>query len=89
MPSSGRTAARGYGNSYRRARALLLAGRPKCHWCGAEATTADHYPPIEVVGHPHLSILPACKPCNFGRVALKAFRSGAGPVGVTNPSGRW
>lgn len=85
MPKPGRTAARGYGNAYRRARAQLLAGNPVCHWgCGRRATTADHEPPIEVVGYPHLSLVPACGPCNFGRRG-----SNPPPAGVSNPSGRW
>jgi hypothetical protein len=67
MPKSGKTAARGYGSAYRKARAALLQGNPPCHWCGKPATTADHEPPIHVVGHPHLSLVPACGPCNFGR----------------------
>lgn len=83
MPKPGRTAARGYGAAYRAARAQLLAGNPRCHWCGAPATTADHEPPLDEVGHPHLSLVPACGPCNFGR------RGRRPPVGVVNDSGRW
>lgn len=56
-----------YGAAYRRARAALLASHPPCHWCGAPATTADHDPPLSVVGENHLKLVPACKPCNFGR----------------------
>lgn len=64
------TTARGYGASYQRARAALLASRPRCHWCGATATTADHEPPLHTVGNPLAwrgRLLPACGPCNFGR----------------------
>lgn len=75
MPKRGRTAERGYGSKYRRARAAILgpAGNgvlpfdPPCHWCGATATTGDHEPPLEDVGYPHLNLVPACGPCNFGR----------------------
>lgn len=67
MPKRGKTSARGYGSAYRRARARLLADNPPCHWCGKPATTADHEPPMDVVGYPHLNLVPACGPCNFGR----------------------
>ncbi len=58
---------RGYGRAYRQAREALLASHPRCHWCGAPATTADHEPPISVVGHVHLNLVPACQKCNLGR----------------------
>lgn len=83
MPKPGTRQVRGYGPAYQRARAALLAGNPRCHWCGAAATTADHEPPLEVVGHPHLSLVPACGPCNFGR------RRRSTPSGIVNSSGRW
>ena len=67
MPRPGSSSHRGYGAAYRRARAALLAGGPPCHWCGAPATTADHEPPIQVAGRPHLNLVPACAPCNYGR----------------------
>ena len=60
-------AERGYGRDYQAARAYLLKDNPPCHWCGAPATTADHEPPIHVVGHPHLNLVPACRKCNCGR----------------------
>ena len=56
-----------YGAAYRRARKKLLAENPFCHWCGAPATTADHEPPLSVVGRPHLNLVPACAKCNLGR----------------------
>jgi len=56
-----------YGRRYRKVRAMLLAGSPPCHWCGAPATTADHEPPLELVGRPHFQLVPACAKCNFGR----------------------
>lgn len=67
MPRPGSSHHRGYGAAYRRARAALLAGSPPCHWCGAPATTADHEPPIQVAGRPHLQLVPACATCNYGR----------------------
>lgn len=70
-PRPGTTSARGYGAAYQRARALLLAGNPACVWCGAPATTADHVPSIAEVGHPHLSLVPSCLPCNVGRRAKR------------------
>jgi hypothetical protein len=72
-----------YGAKYRRARAVLLAGNPPCHWCGAPATTADHDPPVAVVGRPHLRLVPACRKCNFGR------RGGGTPGPPPKPSRRW
>lgn len=60
------TTARGYGRAYQLARKRLLADNPPCHWCGAPATTADHEPPVAIAG-PHLNLVPACGPCNFGR----------------------
>lgn len=64
---------RGYDASYEQARrALHLELHPPCYWCGAPATTADHYPPL--VTHPDTTYLvPACQPCNSGRVALKRW----------------
>lgn len=72
MPKGGTRQQRGYGRAYQAARARLLAGEPDCVWCAAKgvkrkATTADHVPSLAEVGHPHLSIVPACGPCNFGR----------------------
>lgn len=55
-----------YGRRYRRARAALLANNPPCFWCGKPATTADHEPPLSVVGHPHMNLVPACRTCNLG-----------------------
>jgi len=87
MAKPGRTTERGYGWSYQLARARLLAGHPPCHWCALKgivtaATTADHEPPISVVGHPHLSLVPACGPCNYGRRA-------AARVAPLGPSRDW
>lgn len=82
MPRQGTTAQRGYGHAYQVARRALLASNPPCHWCGAPATTADHEPPIVEVGHPHLNLVPACRPCNLGR------RGGVSNA-VARPSGVW
>lgn len=60
------TTERGYGWQYQQARERLLRNNPRCHWCGAPATTADHVPPMAVAG-PHLNLVPACGPCNYGR----------------------
>jgi hypothetical protein len=61
---------RGYDAAYERARAALLASGPACRWCGAPATTADHYPPL-ATGHWSGSYLPACRRCNNANVAAK------------------
>lgn len=80
-----------YGWEYQKARARLLKDRPMCHWCLLEgrqrpATTADHEPSIEEVGHPHLSLVPACGPCNYGRSNRKR-RVNETPRGT--PSREW
>lgn len=71
-----------YSSDYQRARARILASKPKCHWgCGRDATTADHVPPVAEVG-PHLNLVPACSVCNYGRRTQ--------PVNtLRNPSRRW
>lgn len=41
-----------YGPAYQRARARLLAGRPRCACgCGAFADSADHDPPLHLHHH--------------------------------------
>jgi 5-methylcytosine-specific restriction endonuclease McrA len=77
----GRTSQRGYGRPYQRARAALLADNPTCHWCPAPATTADHDPPIEAAGAPHLRLVPACEKCNYGRRSRIVAR----PAGPSRP----
>lgn len=79
MPKPGTRQQRGYGRAYQVARKALLATNPPCHWCGRPATTADHEPPMHVVGHPHLNLVPACRRCNFGR------RAGSGSVAPPSP----
>lgn len=62
-------AARGYGAEYRRRRALVLEGNPRCHRCDAPATTADHVPPLRAFADPadwRGELLPACATCNYG-----------------------
>lgn len=84
MPRYGKTAGRGYGTRYRQVRAAILAGNPKCYWCGGKhgpAVTADHEPPIAMVGRPHLNLVPACRHCNFGR--------GNSSRGATSSSRDW
>jgi ribosomal protein S27AE len=56
-----------YGKAYRAARERVLAGNPPCVWCGEPATMADHDPPIAEAGY-HLSLVPACRRCNCGRI---------------------
>ena len=51
---------------YKRKRAALLADNPTCHWCGNEATTADHLVELDRGGS-HDEMVPACLPCNSRR----------------------
>lgn len=85
MPRSDSRERRGYGPAYRKARARLLEGNPPCHWCGKPATTADHEPPIAVVGHPHLNLVPACLSCNLSKGGRVRRRD----VSLGNPMGDW
>lgn len=56
-----------YGRGYQRRRQELLASKPLCFWgCGRVATTADHWPDVELGGGPD-DLVPACAPCNYGR----------------------
>jgi hypothetical protein len=68
--------------AYRRARADLLAGRPPCAYCGAEATEADHQPPLSLHDHAPGSdccvLVPSCGRC--GRSQGASIRNaGAAP----------
>jgi hypothetical protein len=76
--------ARGYGIEYQRARAALLAGGAPCFWCGGPASTGDHWPPKSAVG-PHLHLVPACKRCNFGHVALRKWEELNGLASAPRP----
>lgn len=84
MPSKGRTAARGYGGTHRRARAVVLErDGGVCQWCGAPATEADH---LEDGKAPDPSrMVASCKACNAARGA----RKGAELVRAARPSRRW
>lgn len=84
----GSTTRRGYGYHYQQARARLLAGGPPCHWCGRRADTADHWPPKSYGGALH-DLVPACRRCNYGHVALKRWRELNGlPTPPRRPSSR-
>lgn len=71
-----------YGRPYRRAKAALLVGNPRCQLLlactGAVATSADHDPPLAL--HPHVPgsgccvLIPACLPCQKRQGGL--IRSG-------------
>ena len=57
-----------YPAEYKANRAQVLAGRPPCHWCGAQATTADHLQPVAHGGsHELTNLVPACARCNSAR----------------------
>src|SRR5262245_27379063 len=58
----------GYGYSYQKARALLLASGPLCAYdCGRPATEADHQPPLsrhlDVEGSGCCTLIPSCYFC--------------------------
>jgi hypothetical protein len=67
-----------YGGGYRKARQLLLAGRPDC-WqgCGRPATEADHQPPLSrhlhVDGSGCCTLVPSCGPCQRQQAAELAM----------------
>jgi hypothetical protein len=95
MPGSSVSAREGTYNqrAYRRARANLLEQRPPCAYCGAEATEADHQPPLSL--HDHVAgsdcclLVPSCGPC--GRSQGASIRNaGAAPrsraVKIEEPS---
>lgn len=46
-------------------------GYAPCRWCGAVATTADHWPVARSDGGPDTldNLVAACKPCNSSRGA--------------------
>jgi 5-methylcytosine-specific restriction endonuclease McrA len=63
---------RAQGATYYRERARLFteAGDdPRCYWCGAPATTADHIIPVARGGGHVGNLVLACGPCNFSRRA--------------------
>jgi HNH endonuclease len=62
-------------------------GYTPCRWCGAPATTADHWPVSRVDGGPDTldNLVAACVPCNCGRGATMGnLRRNTAP-----PSRRW
>jgi hypothetical protein len=81
----------------RRAQALTAAvlardydpelGYTPCRWCGAVATSGDHWPLARIEGGPDTvdAMVASCLPCNVARgVALRQARN-TPPV----PSRRW
>ena len=69
-----------YGADYRRRRAELI-GLP-CIWCGAEADTADHVPPLASapsVAEWDGDLHPACRRCNSSHRAAAATAATAPP----------
>lgn len=53
---------------YDRNRAIVLAGDPKCTYCPAPATTADHVIAVVKGGTNALdNLVPACGPCNASK----------------------
>jgi 5-methylcytosine-specific restriction endonuclease McrA len=52
-------------------RAVFAAKGRVCWWCGALATTVDHYPVPAALGGPHTvaNLIPACARCNYSRGA--------------------
>jgi 5-methylcytosine-specific restriction endonuclease McrA len=47
-----------------------------CVWCGAAATTVDHYPVPRALGGPATleNLVPACTRCNYSRGAALGNR---------------
>lgn len=63
-------ARRGYGAAYLRARRAVLAGGPPCAYCGRDADTADHVPPLSEFPDRrmwHGVLVPSCAECNRKR----------------------
>lgn len=74
-----------YGYRYQQDRAALLEQGLPCWMCGAEANSADHFPPLSehVIEHEHgtgcCELLPACLPCQRkqgGEAALRVAKQG-------------
>lgn len=60
---------RGYTWEYERARRKLLADQPRCHWCGGNATVADHLTPLSAGGtNDPANLVPSCVACNARRI---------------------
>ena len=63
---------------YAAARRELLRDKPPCHWCGNEATEADHLVPFADGGSDGIeNLVPACKPCNARRGAIQVNKATA------------
>jgi hypothetical protein len=62
-------------------------GYTPCRWCGAPATTADHWPIARAEGAPDTldALVSACRPCNARRGAELFDQRAAPPP----PSRRW
>jgi 5-methylcytosine-specific restriction endonuclease McrA len=63
------TTQQGLGHTWQKLRPRLLAGNPRCHWCGNRATTLDHLKP-RALGGPRYdprNLVPACARCNSRR----------------------
>jgi hypothetical protein len=92
-----RGAANPYGWEYQKARAAMLAERPRCVLrlvcAGALATTADHTPPLSrhfhAPGSGCCTIQPACKPCQQRQAAMLGHGARARRRGIPTPSRQW
>jgi hypothetical protein len=63
---------------YAAARRELLRDKPPCHWCGNEATEADHLVPFAEGGSDGIeNLVPSCKPCNARRGAIQVNKATA------------
>lgn len=63
-------------------------GYAPCYWCGAPATTADHWPVSRMDGGPDVlsNLVAACRPCNSSRGARDGnYRRSTDP----GPSRAW
>jgi len=63
-------------------------GYAPCHWCGQQATTADHWPVGRDEGGPDTmdNLVPACRSCNSRRGAQYTNAKRARPG---TPSREW
>jgi HNH endonuclease len=63
-------------------------GYPPCRWCGAPATTADHWPVARMDGGPDdpANLIAACLTCNTSRGATLGNRARTRPA---PPSRQW
>jgi len=69
----GNAGLRGYDGEYQRNRKVVLANSPRCTYCPAPATTADHRLALSRGGDNSLeNLVPACAACNYSRGATLA-----------------